>query len=145
MDITDVVGHAARIGDVFYLATVSSAGMPHVVPLAGGWNDGCLYTSISPSGRTGRNLAHEARCHVHYQVGDGSNWDSLLVWGEATILDSVEDKRRLWSGVLPYDPSDWASGGPEDSPDTVFVEIEPARALLLHRYGLDGREEWRVG
>lgn len=143
MDLADVVAQAARFDHQFYLATVSKAGMPHVVPLSGGWQDGRLYTSISPTGRTGRNLAHEPRCCAHYAVGEASGWDSLLVWGGAAILDSVEDKRRLWSGVLPYDPSDWDSGGPDDSPDTVFVEIEPRRALLLYRYGLDGRDEWR--
>ena len=143
MELSDVIAHAARFDDMFYLATVSAGGQPHAVPLAGGWHEGRLYTSLSPTGRTGRNLAHEPRCCAHYQVGEGSGWDSLLIWGEAAILDSVEDKRRLWHGVLPYDPGDWDEGGPENSPGTVFVEIDPSRVLLLHRFGLDGRDEWR--
>jgi nitroimidazol reductase NimA-like FMN-containing flavoprotein (pyridoxamine 5'-phosphate oxidase superfamily) len=143
MDLSDVITHAARFDHLFYLATVSAAGQPHVVPLAGGWNGDRLYVSVDPSGRVGRNLAAEPRCCVHYQVGEGSGWDSLMVWGEATILDSAQDKRRLWRGVLPYDLDDWGSNGPDDSPDTVFAEIQPTRALLLRRYGLDGRDEWR--
>lgn len=142
MDLSDVVAHARRFEDEFYLATVSPAGEPHVVPLEGGWMDGRLYISIAASGRTGRNLAGEPRCCAHYTVGEATNWDSLLVWGEGTILDSVEDKRRLWRDVLPFDLDEWNEGGPEGSPDTIFVEIDPRRALLLYRYGLDGRDEW---
>ena len=143
MDLTDVIDHAARFEHLFYLATVSANGQPHVVPLAGGWKDDRLYVSVAASGRVGRNLVAEPRCCAHYAVGEATGWDSLMIWGEATILDSVEDKRRLWTGVLPYDMGDWEEGGPDDSPDTVFAEIEPTRALLLYRYGLDGRDEWR--
>lgn len=144
MDLTDVIAHASRFDHLLYLSTVSSAGQPHVVPLAGGWHDQRLYLSVSSSGRLARNLASEPRCCAHYQVGQASGWDSLLVWGTAAVLDSVEDKRRLWRGVLPFDLDEWDEGGPEGSPDTVFIEIEPSRALLLRRYGLDGREEWRA-
>lgn len=144
MELSEVVEHADRFENLLYLATASPNGYPHVVPLSGGWLEGSLYVSVSPSGRLARNLAYDPRCCAHYQVGEAYGWDSLMVWGEGTILDSVIDKRRLWRGVLSYDLDDWDTGGPEDSPDTVFVEIEPTRALLLHRYGLDGRDEWRA-
>lgn len=144
MDLDDVIAHGARFDDTFYLATVSAAAQPHVVPLTGGWQDGRLYASVAADGRVARNLADQPRCCAHYQVGEESGWDSLMLWGLGAVLTAVEDKRRLWHDVVPYDLGDWDPGGPEDSPDTAFIEIVPWRALLLRRYGLDGRDEWRA-
>lgn len=144
VELEDIIAHAARFDDTFYLATVSGQGQPHVVPLTGGWQDGRLYTTVAVDGRAARNLAAEPRCCAHYQVSEESGWDSLMLWGEASVLTAVGDKRRLWRGVIPYDLDDWDPGGPDDSPDTGFIEMVPSRALLLRRYGLDGRDEWRA-
>jgi hypothetical protein len=48
------------------------------------------------------------------------------------------------SGVFSYDLDYFEPGGPDVSPATGFLRIEPQRVLLLRRYGFDGREEWRA-
>jgi nitroimidazol reductase NimA-like FMN-containing flavoprotein (pyridoxamine 5'-phosphate oxidase superfamily) len=144
VELSDVIAHAGRFEDTFYLATVSSRSQPHVVPLTGGWQDGALYATVAVDGRAARNLVAQPRCCAHYQVSEESGWDSLMLWGRGSVLTAVEDKRRLWP-VIPYDMDEWDPGGPDGSPDTAFLEIVPRRALLLRRYGLDGREEWRAG
>jgi nitroimidazol reductase NimA-like FMN-containing flavoprotein (pyridoxamine 5'-phosphate oxidase superfamily) len=144
VELDDVIAQAARFDDTFYLATVSPEAQPHVVPLTGGWRDGRLYASVAVDGRATRNLEAQPRCCAHYQVSQESGWDSLMLWGRGVVLTDLEDKRRLWHDVIPYDLDDWDPGGPENSPDTAFIEIVPRRALFLRRYGLDGREEWRA-
>jgi hypothetical protein len=44
--------------------------------------------------------------------------------------------------VFDYDLNLFSPGGPEGSPDTVFLAVTPERALLLKGYGLGGREVW---
>ena len=35
-----------------------------------------------------------------------------------------------------------APGGPEGSPDVVFVAVRPRRALYVAMFGMKGRETW---
>ncbi|MFQ5517748.1 MAG: pyridoxamine 5'-phosphate oxidase family protein [Acidimicrobiia bacterium] len=143
MKLAEVITEAVRLGPILYLAT-AAGGVPHVVPLAGGWADRKLYVSVGSNGRTARNLGDNTRVCVHFEVKESTGWDSLIIWGDVRLLRAVEDKVRLWTGVLPYDLDDFDPGGPHDSPNTCFVEISPARALLLLRYGMEGRRRWQA-
>lgn len=144
MELSGVIAAARRLGPIAHLATVSPAGGPHVVPVHCEWLDDRLYCTAGQGDTKVRNLAAQPRVCIHYQVAAATGWDSLIIWGTGAVLDAVADKRLLWNR-FGYDLDEFSPGGPEGSPDTVFIEIEPRRALLLLRYGLDGREEWTVG
>jgi general stress protein 26 len=143
MDFAAVLDHAARLGPIMYLATVTPAGDPHVVPVHIDWHEGAAWSVAGTSDVKTRNIAaHPAVC-LHSSVSEVTGWDHLMVWGDAAFLADVETKRRMWSGVFGYDLDDFAPGGPEDSPETGFLRITPYRVVLLRRYGFGGRDDWR--
>ncbi len=144
MDFPAVVRHAARLGPIMYLATVTPTGDPHVVPMHVEWYEGAAWCLAGATDVKTRNIAaHPAVC-LHSAVAEETGWDHLMIWGNAVFLADVATKRRLWSGVFSYDLDDYEPGGPDESPDTGFLRITPHRALLLRRYGFDGRDEWRA-
>ncbi len=143
MDLADVVEHTSRLGSIAYLATTSPAGLPHVVPVHVDWHNDHIYCMVGGRDVKTRNIEPNPHVCIHYEVGERTDWDSLIVWGAAPVMRTAADKRQLWTGVFSYDLDDFEPGGPGDSPDTCFVEIRPQRALLLRSYGLGGRVEWR--
>jgi hypothetical protein len=68
-----------------------------------------------------------------------------MVWGRAAVHDDPGTKQRLWQGVFDYDLNLFAPGGPDGSPETGFLAVEPARAVFSEFYGIKGRQEWRAG
>jgi general stress protein 26 len=77
---------------------------------------------------------------LHWQVSEAG--DGLEVWGAATVHADPATKRRLWKGVFDYDLNQYAPGGPDGSPDVVFVAVAPRRALYVKAFGMKGRETW---
>jgi general stress protein 26 len=145
MDLTGFVAETRRLGPLAHLATVAADGSPHVAPVSTDWHEGFLYVMVGLNGVKTRNLRRDPRLCLHYQVGEETGWDSLMVWGAARILESAADRNRLWHGVLSYDLDEFAPGGPDNSPDVGFLQIMVDRAVLLRRFGIDGREEWTAG
>lgn len=141
MNPATFIEHTRRLGPIAHLATVTPSGAPHVVPIHVDWHDGFLYSLIG--GVKATNIRDQPAVCLHYQVREETDWDSLIVWGDGELLDSVEDKRRLWTGVLSYDLDTFSPGGPDGSPDSQFLPITVQRAVFLHRYGLGGRAEFR--
>jgi nitroimidazol reductase NimA-like FMN-containing flavoprotein (pyridoxamine 5'-phosphate oxidase superfamily) len=126
-----------------YLATVTPAGRPHVVPVHCDWYGNHLYALVGRGDSKVANLRANPAVCLHWQVTEATGWDSLIAWGRAAVLSDLEDKRRLWEGVLSYDLDVFAPGGPEGSPDSCFLEIDIDRAVVLRRFGFDGRDEYR--
>ncbi len=116
-----------------------------MVPIHVDWHEGHLYAMVGRNDVKVRNVNSNRSVCLHYQVSEQTGWDSLMVWGSACVLDDLDDKRRLWTGVMSYDLDEFSPGGPDDSPDTVFLQIEVARALVLRNFGFDGRDEWLPG
>ena len=144
MTVDQFVAETQRLGPYVYLATVTPAGAPHVVPIHADWHEGYVYAMVGLGDAKVRNPRGDPRLCLHYEVSEQTGWDSLVAWGTAAILDAAEDKERLWKGVLGYDLDLFSPGGPHGSPDTGFLEITVRKALLLRRYGLDGRVEWNA-
>ena len=142
MELADLFTEHHRLGAIVHLATVMPDGDPHVAPVHADWHNSRLYVMVGKDARKTRNIALNPSVSLHYQVSETTGWDSLMIWGGATVLDSLEDKRRLWDGVFSYDLSLFSPGGPERSPATCFIEIRPQRAVLLRRFGIDGRDVW---
>ena len=87
--------------------------------------------------------AAHADVALHWQITEAG--DGVEVWGTATVHGDLETKRRLWTGVFDYDLDLFSPGGPDGSPNTVFVAVQPERALSIKAYGLGGRETWKAG
>lgn len=145
MDLTQVKEEGARLSPWAHLATVGADGNPDVVPVHPCWEGDVLWAMSGRDTVKVRNLAVNANVAVHWQVSPETDFDSLVLWGTATVHDDLDTKRRLWTGVFDYDLNLFAPGGPDASPDTVFVAVHPERALLLRFYGVKGRDVWRKG
>ncbi len=143
MDFDALLAAADRLGPIAYLATVTPAGNPHVVPVHVDWHERAAWVAIGLYDAKVRNLAANPEVCMHYEVGEATNWDHLMVWGTAELVADVATKRAMWN-AFSYDLDEFDPAGPE-SPDTVLLRIQPRRALFLARYGMDGREEWRAG
>ena len=144
MDLSDLKEEHKRFGAIVHLATVTPEGEPHVAPVHADWHEDRLYVMVGTDARKTRNIETNPAVSLHYQVAEHSGWDSLMIWGRAAVLTSLEDKRRLWDGVFSYDLNLFSPGGPDNSPKTCFVEIVPERAVLLRNFGMGGREEWKA-
>lgn len=140
MDLDGVKLEAARYPSIAYLATASVAGEPHVVPVAVAWvgDDVCAF--VLATSKKIANVRANPRAAVHYPVSEANDWDSLLVQGSASVVDTVEGRRGLWD-TMGYDLAAFEPGGPE-SDNHVFLRITPERAIVLRMYGIKGRETW---
>jgi general stress protein 26 len=140
VDLDRVKTEAARLSPWAHLATVGTDGDPDVVPVHPAWEGDTIWIMVGASSVKSRNVAHHPNVAMHWQVTEAG--DGLEVWGTAKVHTDVETKRRLWTGVFDYDLNLFSSGGPDGSPDTAFISIQPQRALYLKAYGLGGREVW---
>ena len=123
-----------------HIATVGADQEPDVVPVHPCWDGETLWIMVGLTSTKTRNVAENPRVALHWQVTESG--DGVEVWGTATLHSDVETKKRLWNGVFDYDLNAFAPGGPENSPDTGFMRIEPYRAIYLPQYGMGGRTEW---
>lgn len=89
-----------------------------------------------------RNIAHQPKVAMHWQVTEAG--DGVEIWGTATVHDDIATKRRLWTGMFDYDLNLFSPGGPDDSPTTVFLHIEPERAMAMKFYGINGTTRWQA-
>ena len=143
MDFDAVLAGADRLGPIAYLATVTPTGGPHVVPVHIDWHEGAAWVAVGPNDVKVRNISANPEVCIHYEVGEATDWDHLMVWGEAEVVADVATKKAMWN-IFSYDLDEFDSAGPA-SPDTVLLQIQPRRALFLARYGMDGSDEWRRG
>jgi general stress protein 26 len=139
--LAEMKAHAMRLSEFAHLATVGADGKPDVSPVAPGWEGDTIWVMVGVDSVKSRNLAANPDVALHWQVTQAG--DGVAVWGTGTVHDDLATKQRLWKGVFGYDLDLFAPGGPEGSPDTGFLAIEPERALYLEFYGINGRTAWR--
>ncbi len=142
IDLQEVQRVATALSPWAHLATVRGDGSPDVVPVHPCWEGEAIWIMVGRDSVKTRNVAVNDRVALHWQVTE--NGDGVEVWGRASIHDDLSTKRRLWHGVFDYDLNAFAPGGPENSPDTVFMKVEVARALVMRAYGMAGIERWRA-
>ena len=141
MELSEIREHSLRLSPWAHMASVGSDGEPDVVPVHPCWEGDTLWVMMGADSVKAKNIGHESRVALHWQVTEAG--DGVEVWGTATIFTDLETKRRLWTGVFDYDLNVFAPGGPENSPDTAFVAIEPSRAMYMEMYGMKGTHRWR--
>jgi general stress protein 26 len=131
---------AAVLSPWAHFATVGSDNKPDVVPVHPAWEGDTLWVMAFGDSVKCRNLAANPNVALHWQVTESG--DGVELWGTAGVHGDVDTKRRLWNGVFDYDLSAFAPGGPDDSPEAVFVAVQPERAVALKAYGAGGIERW---
>jgi len=141
MEFDDVRAQAARLSPWCHVATVRPDGSPHVVPVHPAFEGRTIWAMVGVGSVKARNVAVNPDVMLHWQVTEAG--DNLMVWGRAAVFDDLDTKRRLWEGVFDYDLDLFAPGGPEGSPGTGFLAVEPTRAVFTELYGIKGRSEWR--
>lgn len=142
MDLEQVKRESARLSPWTHIATVGADGDPDVAPVHPAWEGDTIWFLTGATSVKARNIAHHPNVAMHWQVTESG--DGVEVWGTAEIHTDLETKRRLWNGVFDYDLNQFSPGGPEGSPDNVFVAVRPTRAVYLIQYGMGGRETWSV-
>lgn len=142
MDLEQVKVESARLSPWAHLATVGADGKPDVSPVHPAWEGSTIWIMIFTGSVKVSNVAVNPNVALHWQVTEAG--DGVEVWGTASTHDDLETKRRLWTGVFDYDLNLFSPGGPDNSPGTGFMAIEPERALYLKQYGMAGREVWKA-
>ncbi len=142
LTLAQVQAESERFGRIAYVSTVSASGDPHVAPVAVAWIDDDLCAFVLATSSKVANLRANPAAMVHWSVGESTDWDSCMVWGSASIVDTAEGRTALW-GRMGYDLGAFEAGGPESS-NHVFVRIAPQKATVLRFYGIKGRDTWRA-
>ncbi|MBA3380003.1 MAG: pyridoxamine 5'-phosphate oxidase family protein [Chloroflexia bacterium] len=140
MELEQIKVAAARLSAWAHVATVGPNGYSDVVPVHPSWEGDTIWFMTGSTSIKVRNIAHQPNVAMHWQVTEAG--DGVEVRGTAEAHEDIDTKVRLWNGVFDYDLNMFAPGGPEGSPDTVFVAVRPNRALYLVTYGMNGRETW---
>jgi general stress protein 26 len=141
LTLQDIKTFATGLSPWAHLATVGADGEPDVVPVHPCWEGDVIWIMVGRDSVKSKNVAHESRVALHWQVTE--NGDGVEVWGRSSLHADVDTKRRLWNGVFDYDLNAFAPGGPDNSPDTVFMRVDVDRAMLMRAYGMAGIERWK--
>jgi len=141
LTLQDIKTFATGLSPWAHLATVGADGEPDVVPVHPCWEGDVIWIMVGRDSVKSKNVAHESRVALHWQVTESG--DGVEVWGRSSLHTDVDTKRRLWNGVFDYDLNAFAPGGPDNSPDTVFMRVDVDRAMLMRAYGMAGIERWK--
>jgi len=140
--LADVQADSKRYGPLAFLGTVSPSGTPYTSPVAVNWVDDELLAFVATPEAKVANVRANGRLTVHFSVGETTNWDSCMLWGDARVLDTAEQRRALWDR-MGYDLGRFEPGGPE-ADSHVFIALRPTKAVILRNYGIGGRHVWRA-
>jgi general stress protein 26 len=140
MEIDRLKQLSAQLGPYAHCATTGADGLPDVSPIHPAWEGETLWFLTRPTNVKVRNIRVQPMVALHWQVTAEGN--GLALWGRAEVFDDIATKRRLWHGVFDYDLNLARPGGPDNSPETVFVAIHPERAVYMPNYGAGPRDAW---
>ncbi len=140
IDLADVRAFASELSPWAHLATVGADHRPDVVPIHPCWEGDTCWIMVGAQSVKARNARANDQVALHWQVTEVG--DGVEVWGTARLVDDVETKRRMWNEVFDYDLSAFSPGGPDNSPDTIFMAVDVDRAVVLRQYGMGGVERF---
>ena len=106
MDINDVIAASKQMGEWAHVATVSASGTPYVTPVHPCWDGDVLWTMVGVDSVKAKNVAANPTVSVHWQVSPATNFDSVILWGQAEVFADVETgrPRRIPRDVLARFP-----------------------------------------
>jgi nitroimidazol reductase NimA-like FMN-containing flavoprotein (pyridoxamine 5'-phosphate oxidase superfamily) len=142
LDLESIQQESERFGALAYLATSSASNTPYVSPVVIAWHDGEVLAFVATAEAKVANVCANGKMCVHWPVSEATNWDSLIVWGSARLIDDMPGRQALWN-AMGYNLDAFEPGGPEA--DThVFIAVRPTKAVVLRQYGRMGRDTWRA-
>lgn len=139
-DLAAVKSFASNLSPWAHLATVGRDNRPDVVPVHPCWEGDTCWIMMGTDSVKAKNARVNDQVALHWQVTEVG--DGVEIWGTARLVGDVETKRRMWSEVFDYDLSAFAPGGPDNSPETIFMAVDVERAVVLKQYGMAGVERW---
>lgn len=118
---------------IYWLATASAAGAPHLIPIWGAWVDGRWYVEGGPT-RWQRNLRENPALAIHVESASG---EVVIVEGPAAEIVAPEPDLadRILAGYAKYQPgyaadsANWAKGG--------LWELRPLKAFAWTKFPED--------
>ncbi len=117
----DTIAKLEEVGADTWVATASSAGSAHLVPLSYSWDGACIVLAAEASSLTVRNVRSAGRA----RLGFGPTRDVVIIDAELDrILDAVdaaaEGTARGYADQAGWDPR-------HESAPHVFVLLRPRR------------------
>ena len=140
--LDDVISQSRRFGATAFIATTRPDGRPHAVPVAVNWIDGSLTAFVANPSVKVSNVRSNPFAMVHFAVSEANGWDSLMLEGPATLVDTVAGRKALWDR-MGYDLATFEPGGPT-ADSHAFIQVSPTRATLLEMYGIKGKSTWKL-
>ena len=120
--------------EIYWLATASSSGAPHLIPIWGAWVDGHWYVEGGPT-RWQRNLRENPQMAIHVEFGD----EVVIVEGtavehvapEAPLSHAILDGYAKYKTATNYEASadNWTEGG--------LWELRPVKAFAWSSFPAD--------
>ncbi len=115
----DTIAKLEAVGADTWVATASTTGTAHLVPLSYAWNGECVVLAAEASSLTVRNVRSSGRA----RLGFGPTRDVVIVDGELDRLldasdDAGEDTARAYADQAAWDPR-------HESEPYVFVLLRP--------------------
>jgi len=117
------------------VATVSKAGMPHLVPVCHIVDDGRIYFASGDDGRKVRNLRDNPQLAITVDLYSDS-WASIkgvMVQGRATLIEKGPRFRKIRALLYEKYPQ-YPGRAPLDESDSIIIEVTPSRVFS---WGLD--------
>ena len=140
-NLADIKAFASNLSPWAHLATVGADQKPDVSPVHPCWDGDTCWVMVHTASVKARNIADNPAVALHWQVDELG--DGVELWGTASLATDLETKRRLWNGVFDYDLNAFSPGGPDGSPETGFLAVNPERAVILRQYGMGGISRWK--
>lgn len=139
-DLSSVKAFASELSPWAHLATVGADNRPDVVPIHPCWEGDTCWVMVGVDSVKAINARANDQVALHWQVTEVG--DGVEVWGTARLVEDVETKLRMWNEVFDYDLNAFSPGGPDNSPQTIFMAVDVDRAIILKQYGMGGVERW---
>lgn len=129
----------AHMTGLAHVATADVAGRPHVSVVSVVVEDDIIWICTNGSSAKARNIRQNPQISIMWAPAA-----EVYLHGSVTIVDDVDEKRRIWgSGLLPYDPSQFF--GTPENPDLVLLKVQPVSAVAMVMVdGALARHRWKA-
>jgi hypothetical protein len=131
---SDVVARLEQ-ATVYWLASTTPDGAPHVIPIWGAWHDGAWYCDGGPQARHNRNFARNPKASIHLEDGtravivEGKVGTFHPVPPEIGAALSAEYTAKYRAAGYTPGPDAWDAGG--------LYRLLPERAFAWNLFPKD--------
>lgn len=121
------------------LATLDSAGYPHLVAMNYGVKDGAFYMTSYGKAQKVLNIRRDARVALMIEAGGSyAELKGVMVRGRCEIIEGAEAVRDAWA-IISGESSQRRRETNDSAPKRVVLKITPTRTLSWDHTKLGGR------